>query len=215
MAAAKKKRSAIPQDFSALLSTRGRKLPREVRGPVIHAEGLLDGAALSGVLRELDAQVTALETRDVALPPANSATAPFADRLPLVERRSVLPVEKAPDLVALISSASFHAFAETLVGSSLEPSPQLEVFAFSRDGYVGPQVGTRGVRIDLTLSRAGAHQLLVHEAEGHLSSALAVAKHGTVLAMRLPHWHFTTPLQTRSPKDRRWVVRATFQEPNR
>jgi hypothetical protein len=125
-------------------------------------------------------------------------------------------------LVRLMRSASFRAFAEALAGRKLASGWGLQVLRYGPGDYAGPHndhhpenKDARGGYIDLHVSLCSpgvAHQWLVYSRAGHFSEIVSVAKPASVMAYRLPFWHYTTPLAARPRRTdaARWVLLGTF-----
>jgi hypothetical protein len=130
-----------------------------------------------------------------------------------------LPRAKEIGLIAMLRSASFHAFAEALSGYPLRKQWGLQALCYQPGDYSGPHndhhpdepLGRDGYTdLHLTFCDAGIeHQFIVYEKQSHLTEIDSIATRGGVTCYRLPFWHYTTPLVGK-PGTRRWVLLGTF-----
>jgi hypothetical protein len=156
----------------------------------------------------------------------------YSEQLPKTSRARTIyfesrrePGVKAAErigLARLMRSASFRAFAEALAGRKLASGWGLQVLRYGPGDYAGPHndhhpenKDARGGYIDLHVSLCSlgvAHQWLVYSRAGHFSEIVSVAKPASVMAYRLPFWHYTTPLAARPRRTdaARWVLLGTF-----
>ncbi|MBL8910847.1 MAG: hypothetical protein JNM17_09115 [Archangium sp.] len=202
------------------------------RGSFLAAQGLLDTAQLPALTRLISETFSDL-TVEMArvLPPANLSKVPFEDTLPKVGSMRTVPSDgplgfiarKLSDEIGLTKmcfSESFHRFCEALAGERLAPVNSGQVLNNRRGDYAGPHTDHHPddaalengyVDVHLTFCTPGVReQFIVYQRDGHLSAIEPIAVSGTITAYRLPLWHYTTPLQTSTPEDRRWLVLATF-----
>ena len=146
-------------------------------------------------------------------------------RTAMLDGRRTTARERAEEigLVAMLRSASFHAFAQALSGYPLRRRWGLQAPCYLPKDYSGPhndhhpdEPEARDGDTDLHLSFCTAgvtQQLLVYERGGHLSEVQDVVTVGGVTCYRLPFWHYTTPLVPRPGREaqaRRWVLLGTF-----
>ena len=120
----------------------------------------------------------------------------------------------------MLESGSFKVFCEALTGAALEGPVMRQVLCLRPLDYSGPHTDHHPeeermrdgyVDVHLTFTTPGVkEQFIVYEKDGHLGELRSIAKSGTVTAYRLPVWHYTTPLVTKRPEDRRWLVLGTF-----
>ena len=230
----------FPHEFEALLSAEGRRvldgthpaIGALARGGFLAAPGLLDAAQLDG-LTALLAETFSDLLVDIerALPAANLSQVSFEDTLPKVGRMQSVPFEGPEGFIArklskliglhqMLESPSYHRFCEALTGARLEPLGNAQVLVNRPGDYAGPhtdhhpqepQLVDGYVDVHLTFCTAGVRQqFIVYQRDGHLSAIEPIGVAGTVTAYRLPLWHYTTPLVTDSPADRRWLVLSTF-----
>lgn len=126
-------------------------------------------------------------------------------------------------LIDLLSSPSLVAFAEAVLGRSLDPKGGQQVIRYGPGDYAGPHTdhvpemkrAAKGyLDIHLTLaSPAVAHQYLVYAKGGHFSEVVPVHETGCLTLYRLPFWHYTTPLAAKLDRAKdaaRWVLLGTF-----
>jgi hypothetical protein len=229
----------FPAELEDLLSPRGRRvLAGKDAGPAqalsdrraVILSGLLDAKRAKQVpallQRAFEAVLTPFAT---TAPPALTATHQSGqERLPAIARgaRAELGTPAAAErahqigLTALLTSASCRAFCERLAGGALPDGAADAVQLYRAFDYDGPRTGHRrgevrvryrAFELELGFATAGVtRQLAVHESDGHLESVGAVALQGGVIARLLPLWHYATPLETRSARECRWVIRRTF-----
>lgn len=230
----------FPLEFEGLLSRAGRKVLAGThpaagalqREGFFTASGLLEAKLLPGC-RKLIARAFEKLLLEISrpLPSASSSNQSYEDTLPKVGRLLSVPMEGLDRFIAqraareigllqMMESESFRRFSEVLAGVPLGPLAAAQVLCNRRGDYAGPHTdnhphepGARDGYVDvhLTLTSAGVReQYIVYQRDGHLSAMAPIAIDGTVTAYRLPIWHYTTPLQTRSLSDRRWLVLGTF-----
>lgn len=230
----------FPHEFEDLLSPAGREVLEGRHSAVgalsregfLAQHGLLNPAMLAGC-RELLAQAFTQMLIETSrpLPPANSSKESFEDTLPKVGRLLSIPMGDFSrarvisaathiGLLQMLESKSFHRFCEQLSGRRLGELMEGQVLANRPGDYAGPHTDhhpdeplTRNGYVDvhLTFCSPGVEQqFIVYQRDGHLSAMAPIAIDGTVTAYHLPLWHYTTPLQTRAPEDRRWLVLGTF-----
>jgi hypothetical protein len=230
----------FPHEFEALLSRAGRKVLAGThpaagalqREGFLAARGLLEPKLLHGC-RKLLAETFGPVLVEIVrpLPPPNASTKSYEDTLPKVGRMLSVPIDifrrqislrlaREIGLMQMMESESFRRFAEVLAGVPLGPLASGQVLCNRRGDYAGPHTdhhpdepGARDGYVDvhLTFTSPGVReQFIVYGRDGHLSALAPIAVNGVVTAYRLPLWHYTTPLQTRSPGDRRWLVLGTF-----
>jgi len=230
----------FPSEFEGLLSARGRRV---LRGKDARARGALTRGTFyseTGLLHDRwarhGAEVLAHAFADVMvdlareLPSAFSSVATGMELLPKVCRQLTTPttplaLERAHDcgLYELLHSDSYKAFVAVLAGQPLRGPESLQVLAYRPGDYAGPHTDNHpqepSVRhgytdVHLTFCTPGVvRQLIVYERDGHLSQAASLAESGTLTAYRLPFWHYTTPLETKHPHARRWLILGTFLDP--
>lgn len=126
-------------------------------------------------------------------------------------------------LIDLLSSQSLIAFAEAVLGRTLDPKGGQQVLRYGPGDYSGPHTdhtpeirgaakGYLDVHLSL-VSPAVAHQYLVYAKGGHFTEMVSVAETGCLTLYRLPFWHYTTPLQAKPKQENktaRWVLLGTF-----
>jgi hypothetical protein len=130
---------------------------------------------------------------------------------------------KALGLVDLLSSKSLVAFAEAVLGRTLDPEGGQQILRYGPGDYSGPHTDhtpeierAANGYLDVHLSLVGpgvARQYLVYAKGGHFTEMAPVAKTGCLTLYRLPFWHYTTPLQAKPKRERsaaRWVLLGTF-----
>ncbi len=238
---------AFPSEFEALLSPLGRrvlegKVPAldgvlaRGQGRFVAARGLISQKTADAAARLLDwALGDRLTPMEAPIPPGTiwDMTQNYEERLPKASRvrTAFLDSKRSPGraaaeacgLVAMLESASFHAFAERLSGYPLRRRWGRQALCYQPGDYAGPHTDhhpeepeARLGYTDLHLTfctRGVARQLLVWERKGHLSEVTDVAVGGLVTCYRLPVWHAVTPLEAR-PRARgharRWVLLGTF-----
>ncbi|MDP3155772.1 MAG: hypothetical protein Q8N23_24075 [Archangium sp.] len=230
----------FPHEFEALLSRTGRKVlagTHTASGALLR-EGFFASAAflepkLLAGCRKLLARTFEASLVEISrpLPPPTSSAQSYEDSLPKVGRLLSVPITglemfvmrrlaKEIGLMQMLESESFRRFSEVLAGVSLGPLAAAQVLCNRRGDYAGPHTdnhpnepGAQHGYVDVHFSfvTPGVRaQFIVHQRDGHLSAMAPIAIDGTVTAYRLPLWHYTTPLQTRSLADRRWLVLGSF-----
>lgn len=238
---------SFPQEFEALLTKTGRRVLAGrhsalsgvlARGKsrFVGAEGLLEGKK-SRALAQLLERALGDFMAPMEQPIPRSATwgmkHAYKEKLPktVMVSTAMLDDAKSPargraeeiGLIAMLSSKSFHAFAEALSGYPLRRQWGLQTLCYRPHDYSGPHndhhpdepLGCDGYTdLHLTFSTSGVeHQWLVYERDGHLQDIRSVATMGGVTCYRLPFWHYTTPLvakQSHEGDARRWVLLGTF-----
>ena len=229
---------AFPGDFSKMLSPRGRKVlagkDKRACGALaeqrfFNAADLLDASSARAAPKLLAKAFSPLmvEMARVA-PDPMSATVMAGERLPktvrmlTTQQNSPETVEAAKEcgLLGMLQSPAYHDFVQALAGRPLKGPDTLQVLCYRPGDYAGPHTdnhpeepAARNGYVDthLTFCTPGVeHQYLVYEREGHLSEIQSIVATGSVTAYRLPFWHYTTPLVTRSKATRRWLVLGTF-----
>ena len=237
--------NAIPGEFEDLLTAAGKRVLAgthplcgalaDPRTRFVARDDLLDRGRALRLRRALDeALADKLESIERPIPPESifEMRHDYAELLPKTTRARTIyfdsrrePGVKAAErigLVRLMRSASFHAFAEALVGRRLAPNWGLQVLRYGPGDYAGPHndhhpenKAAHGGYIDLHMSLcspAVAHQWLVYSRAGHFSEIVSVAKPVSITAYRLPFWHYTTPLVAKRGRvgAARWVLLGTF-----
>lgn len=230
----------FPAEFEALLSPAGRRLLKGkhpardalLRGPFYSSDALLDPKPLPACTKLLAKAFTdLLEPVERELPAPNLSPKSYYDTLPKVGRMHSVPMHGPQQLVALerakeiglfemMYSQSYRAFCEALAGEALEGPQAAQVLCYRPHDYAGPHTDHHPdeprakngyVDVHLTFTTSGVkQQFIVYEHGGHLTEQRSIAENGTVTAYRLPVWHYTTPLLTRSKNDRRWLVLGSF-----
>lgn len=230
----------FPHEFEALLSRAGRKVlagTHAATGALLRegffaAPGLLEPKLLAGC-RKLLARTFEDTLVEISrpLPPPTGSSQSYEDTLPKVGRMLSVPlngleryvmqrVAKEIGLLQMLESESFRRFSEVLAGVPLGPLAAAQVLCNRRGDYAGPHTDNHPnepgaqhgyVDVHFTFVTPGVkEQFIVYQRDGHLSAMAPIAVDGTVTAYRLPLWHYTTPLQTRSAADRRWLVLGSF-----
>lgn len=231
---------AFPHEFEALLSKTGQRILRGKhaacgvlsREQFFSATGLLDDRQVrsaAALMKRMFADV--LMRNEKRAPAPDKATISNHDLLPKIARGWMVPtagpgqaiaLERATELglVQMLQSPSYQRFCEALAGRRVEGPITLQVMCSERGDYSGPHTDhhpaeprmVRGyVDVHLTFCDPGVQQqFIVYAQGGHLNVMSSVAANGTVTAYRLPLWHYTTPLQTRGQRARRWVTMGTF-----
>ena len=237
----------FPRQFADLLSREGKKVldgsHRTLSGALatgrsrfVSASSLLDKTKSRAVMALLHETLTPhLFVMEQAIP--KSATwgmkVAYREKLPKTVRvrtamldedeSPALKVAEQAGLIAMLRSASFHAFAEALSGYPLRKQWGLQALCYLPGDYSGPHndhhpdepLGRDGYT-DLHLTFATDdvdHQWLVYEKQAHLTEIESIRSCGGVTCYRLPFWHYTTPMvakRGRESKARRWVLLGTF-----
>ncbi|MGE0653738.1 MAG: hypothetical protein AB7P12_18630 [Alphaproteobacteria bacterium] len=236
----------FPGEFEDLLSRDGRRVLAgtapccgalaDPRRRFVALPGLIPAAKADALRRLLDRRLyDALTTMEAPIPPEATweMTEDYGELLPktvrvktaYLERRRTRAYEIAEEigLVAMLRSASFHAFVEAVAGKELKRRDGVQALCYGAGDYAGPhndhhpeQPAARGGYVDCHISLASPaveHQWLVYAERGHLSRMESVATRGGITVYRLPFWHFTTPLAARPGREaaaRRWVLLGTF-----
>lgn len=227
----------FPSDFSQFLAPRARRQLAEVGSPTCCFAFLPNIAPSSKVepaLKSLRRWLYPHTRRSVATIPRSSTwsvSENYAESLPktfsfrsidLNRRTAAHAVAERLGLIAMLRSEALRSAGEALLGVSLGQLVGLQAVCYERGDHVGPHndhhpehVALRRGYFDvhLVLTEQGAlDQLLVHEQQSLLSTAVNVAVRSGIAAYRLPLWHYTTPLRTRLPgkQARRWVLMASF-----
>jgi hypothetical protein len=197
--------------------------------------GVLDAQKAAACGELLEATLGGLlQLMEAPIPPESitGMTESYTERLPktvrvgtaLLESHRSRAFRAARDcgLLAMLRSASFHAFATALAGRRLKRRWGVQALRYAPGDYAGPhndhdpeEPDARDGYLDLHLSfsRDVAHQWLVYERDGHLSEVADVATLGGLTGYRLPLWHYATPLVPRRGRGataRRWVLLGTF-----
>lgn len=239
--------SPIPREFEDLLSPAGRRVlagrAPEVCGALadprrrfVALRGMVSAAKADRLRRTLEREMAPLLS-DLArpIPPETiwEMKHNYDDWLPKTVRCRTAYLEnrrgaawaraKAIGLIDLLSSASFVAFAEAVLGRRLDPKGGQQVLRYGPGDYAGPHTdhvpemkrAAQGyLDIHLTLASAQvAHQYLVYAKGGHFSEIVPVHETGCITVYRLPFWHYTTPLAAKPGRDAdaaRWVLLGTF-----
>jgi hypothetical protein len=232
----------IPSEFEAVLSRQGRRVLAgthplcgalaDPRRRFLVADDLIDKAKAERLRRALEAGLAGLlEPLEKPIPPESiwSMRRDYGELLPKTSRSRTIffdsPREagaraaKAIGLTAMMRSASYRVFAQSLAGARLASGWGLQVLRYGTGDYAGPHNdhhpenprARRGyVDLHLSLCSPGVeHQWLVYSRAGHFSEIASVAGRATVTAYRLPFWHFTTPLAGKTDAAR-WVLLGTF-----
>lgn len=136
------------------------------------------------------------------------------------DKPETLEVAKECGLYAMLHSPAYHDFVQALAGRPLGEPQGLQVLCYRPGDYAGPHTDHHPehpamsdgyIDAHLTFCTPGVeHQYLVYAAEGHFDQMQSIASTGAVTAYKLPFWHYTTPLVTRSKATRRWLVLGTF-----
>lgn len=237
----------FPAEFADLLTRKGRRILE--RRDVATCDALLDPARffvpIAGAIEPdraraahalLDRRMRAVLSPLAAAIPEGSIwnqTRNYQERLPKTARSRTAFLERragkawktaeAIGLIAMMRSASFRAFAETIAGRPLDDEFGQQVLCYGPGDYAGPHTDhhpedARAAKgyIDFHVSfgsPAVAHQYLVYARDGHFSEMVDVNTPGGITVYRLPFWHYTTPLIARRGREaaaRRWVVLGTF-----
>ncbi len=230
----------FPEDFSKLLSPRGRKVlaGKDARAGgalsrslFFTASDLLDAKAVRTAPKLLERSFGKLMVEMARpAPPAKLAslitgreTLPKTARVLTSETNSPPTIKAATDsgLLAMLKSPAYRAFVSALAGRELNGPVGMQVLCYRPGDYAGPHTDNHpenpGVRdgyidVHLTFCTPGVeHQYLVYEKGGHLCEVQSIAASGSITAYRLPFWHYTTPLKTRTPRARRWLVLGSFR----
>ncbi len=236
----------LPREFAGLLTAEGRKVLAGRHGlsgflatgqsRFVAAEGLIDEQKARGVAALLERALgprTFLMEQPIPRAATWGMKVAYKEKLPKTVRvqTAMIDDEKSParkvaeevGLIAMMTSASFHAFAEALSGYPLRTQWGLQALCYREQDYSGPHndhhpdepLGCDGYTdLHLTFCTEGVgHQFLVYEKQGHLTELQSVATRGGVTCYRLPFWHYTTPLMPkrgRAADCRRWVLLGTF-----
>ncbi len=237
----------FPDELEALLSREGRRVLAgrhpTLRGVLasgrtrfVAARGLLDAKKSTAAARLLDAALGDCLTPMEDPVPRSTITRmrrAYEERLPKTVRVRTALLDGARSkartraeevgLVALLRSASFHAFAQALSGYPLRRRWGLQALCYGPGDYAGPhndhhpdEPAARDGYTDLhlTFCTPGVRdQLLVYERGGHFTELADIAVVGGVTCYRLPFWHYTTPLRAKPGREgaaRRWVLLGTF-----
>ncbi|HVI89074.1 MAG TPA: hypothetical protein VM659_12265 [Dongiaceae bacterium] len=237
----------IPREFDDLLSPAGRRVlagrEPEICGALadprrrfIALDGMVARKQAENLRRLLEERMLPHLTRMAApIPPETvwEMRQDYAEWLPktarvmtayLENRRGkAMAVAREIGLIDLLSSESFIAFAEAVVGRKLDPKGGQQVLCYGPGDYAGPHndhhpENKRAAQgyLDIHLSlanRAVQHQYLVYAKAGHFTEIVPVASLGGLTIYRLPFWHYTTPLTALPGKEaqaRRWLLLGTF-----
>jgi hypothetical protein len=230
----------FPDDFSQLLSARGKKIlaGKEQRACGVLADSLfftasdlLDPKAARAAPGILDRAFSKLmvEMARPAPPAKLSSMITGRESLPKTVRVLTSETNSPPTiraatetgLLAMLRSDSYRQFVSALAGRPLSGPVGMQVLCYRPGDYAGPHTDNHPenpavrngyIDVHLTFCTPGVeHQYLVYEKDGHLSEAQSITATGGLTAYRLPFWHYTTPLKTRTPRARRWLVLGSFQ----
>jgi hypothetical protein len=232
----------IPREFEDLLSRTGRRVLAgahplcgalaDPRRRFLAADDLIDRAKADRLRRALETGLArVLEPLEKPIPPESiwDMRRDYGELLPKTSRAGTIFFDSPREagaraarrigLTAMLTSASFRAFAEALAGARLAAHWGHQVLRYAPGDYAGPhndhhpenRRAKRGyIDLHLGLCSPGVeHQWLVYSRAGHFSEIVSVAGRATVTAYRLPFWHYTTPLVGR-PAAARWVLLGTF-----
>jgi hypothetical protein len=233
----------FPREFEALLSPRGRRVLAG-REPSLHhvlargqsrfvcaddlvtpkvaheAAALLEralGPKLSPIEVPIPRETITEQARNYAelLPKSTSVESAFMDAGRSPSRQAA----QECGLLQMMSSASFHAFAESLSGYPLKKKWGRQALRYRPGDYAGPHTDhhpeepdARDGYTDVHLTfctRGVSRQLMVYEQKGLLNQVREVTKSGLVTCYRLPFWHYVTPLEG-TKAARRWLLLGTF-----
>jgi hypothetical protein len=241
------RKSAIPVEFEDLLTHAGKRVlaanAPEICGALadprrrfIALSGMIATAKAEHLRATLEREMAALLT-DLSqpIPPETiwEMKRNYDDWLPksvrcrtaYLENRRGAAWRRAKELglIDLLSSDSLIAFAEAVLGRTLDPKGGQQVLRYGVGDYSGPHTDhtpeiSRAAKgyLDFHLSLVGpgvAHQYLVYAKGGHFTEMVSVAETGCLTLYRLPFWHYTTPLQAKPKQENkaaRWVLLGTF-----
>lgn len=224
----------FPAEFADLLTKAGTRVlggGAPPADPFLAQGGWIDRAQAIGAHALLErALARHVKPMVRAIPPETilNQTRNYQERLPktvrvrsanLDGRARAASIARDIGLDAMLRSASYRAFAETLAGHALSRDFGRQALRYAPGDYSGPHTDhhpedkrAAGGYFDLHLGFVGAglsRQLLVYARDGHLSEAVDVARPGMVSAYRLPFWHYTTPFEG-AARAARWVILGTF-----
>jgi hypothetical protein len=140
-------------------------------------------------------------------------------------RSPVQPIAEQTGLVELIRSPTVRQVAQRLSGYALGRELSVGVFCYSGGDHLGPHADRRAVGsrpidpgvvgLNLCFPNDGvASQTLVWEQDGTLDQAVALDGRPAVFMLRLPFWHYVTPLLAKPGRERdarRWVLTASYE----
>lgn len=235
----------FPSEFEAMLSPRGLAVLAGadpacglIRQGLrfVPSTNLLDVRQAKGALALLERTMRgAMETMEATIPPSTitGMKKNYRELLPKAVRVQTAVMDsprskgtrRAADigLTEMMTSASFHAFAQALSGFRLQRKNGTQVLCYQAWDYTGPHndhhpqdAEARHGYVDVHLTfctDAVQQQLMIYEREGHLDQVQDVVSVGGLNCYRLPFWHQVTPLvpQPDRVRDaRRWVLLGTF-----
>ena len=237
----------IPREFDDLLTPAGRRVLSgratdicgvlaDPRRRFIALDGMIATGKAENLRRTLETQMLPHLTRmEAPIPPESiwEMQQDYEEYLPKTARVMTAYLEnrrgKASQiareigLVDLLTSESFIAFAEAVLGRKLDPKGGQQVLCYGPGDYAGPHndhhpENARAAQgyLDIHLSlanKAVQHQYLVYAKAGHFTEIVPVNNLGGLTIYRLPFWHYTTPLVAQPGKDkgaRRWLLLGTF-----
>jgi hypothetical protein len=237
----------FPHEFADLLNARGRRLlanpPRfdvfrkRGRTPIVLLEKLIDDRTARRCIETLDRAVYPVLRRMHVPVPREALTKMrenYSEKLPKTVRVKTTTVNSPRSrsldvmsdigLAQMMASESFFAFAESLIGATLDKNHWgRQVICYEAGDYSGPHNDHHPQRaeakngfVDVHImfsNEAVASQWLVYEERGFLSQSHEVGKRSGVAVYRLPFWHYTTPLVARPGREaeaRRWLLLGSF-----
>jgi hypothetical protein len=227
----------FPDEFEALLSSRGRRVLRGKDARALGALGRAPFFAARGLIHSrwvrFGAELLERALGEVMVDVVRELPSPFAsvgpgmELLPRVARLRTMPMNDAAmtrakecGLYAMLMSESYRAFVNVLSAAPVVGPSALQVLCYGPGDYMGPhtdnhpqEASVRRGCVDLHLSfctRGVVRQLLVYQQGTHLTEVASLAEAGTLTAYRLPFWRYTTPLEVKHASARRWVVLGTF-----
>lgn len=228
----------FPAEFEALLSAEGRRVLKGrhpacgvlTREAFFTSPSLLDAKKVSRLNAVVHDAFKGLVREQVrALQPARETEvgAPFPKVGRIVSTRTLTVDAALLELVAaelglwpMLASESCRRFCEQLSGLTLSSPFMRQVLGQRPGDYSGPHCDhlpehprARDGYVDLHFSfatRGVTEQLISYGRDGRFVGPHDISQPGTLNLYRLPVWHATTPLQARSPEDRRWLVLTSF-----
>lgn len=127
-------------------------------------------------------------------------------------------------LIDMLSSASYKAMGEVLLGAKFGCSSGQQVICYGHGDYVSPHndhhpedENSKHGYFDIQLMLSNKfvkYQWLVYEKKGFLNSMADITAPSGISVYRLPFWHYTTPLIADSRKlneARRWLLLHSFE----
>ena len=207
------------------------------RTPILLFDGIIDERVARECIRLLDAAVYPHLRRMHYPIPREALTGlkeNYTEKLPKTMRvrtatfgsrkSNIREAAKEIGLADMMNSPSFLRFAQAVTDAPLHSNSWgRQVICYESGDYSGPHndhhpenEDERNGFIDLHImfsNDAVAHQLLVYEDRGYLSTAHDVSSRAAVAIYRLPFWHYTTPLIARDGKGseaRRWLLLGSF-----